>query len=71
MTSLPTPEQWVIRKMTVEQTAEMIERHIDFVDEDGRSVHLPTKFVRHYMNRDDGALPTIVAVSARAGARWR
>ena len=63
MTSLPTPEQWVIRKMTVEQTAEMIERHIDFVDEDGRSVHLPTKFVRHYMNRDDGALPTIVAVS--------
>ena len=63
MTSLPTPEQWVIRKMSLEETAEMIERHIDFVDKDGHSVHLPTKFVRHYMRRDDGALPTIVAVS--------
>ena len=41
----------------------MIERHIDFVDKDGRSVHLPTKFVRHFMRRDDGGLPTIVAVS--------
>jgi hypothetical protein len=45
------------------ETAEMIERQIDFVDEYGRSVHLPTAFVRHYMRRDDGRLPTIVAVS--------
>jgi hypothetical protein len=63
MTALPTPEQWVLKKLTVEQMAEEIERHIDFVDRDGRSVQLPTKFVRHFMNRDDGALPTIVAVS--------
>jgi hypothetical protein len=63
MTSLPTPEQWVIRRMSVEECAEMIERHIDFVDADGRSVHLPTSFVRHYLKRDDGALPTIVAVA--------
>jgi hypothetical protein len=63
MTSLPTPEQWVIKKMTEIETAEMIEKYIDFVDDDGRSVHLPMKFVRHYMRRDDGALPTIVAVS--------
>jgi hypothetical protein len=63
MTRLPTPKQWVLKKMTVEECAEMIERHIDFVDKDGRSVDLPTKFVRHYMNRDDGALPTQVAVS--------
>ena len=63
MTTLPTPEQWVIRKMTEIETAEMIERRIDFVDKDGRSVHLPMQFVRHFMNRDDGVLPTVVAVS--------
>jgi hypothetical protein len=63
MTSLPAPDQWVIKRMSIEECAEMIERHIDFVDDDGRSVHLPTNFVRHYRKRDDGALPTIVAVS--------
>ena len=63
MTSLPTPKQWVIKRMSEIETAEMIERQIDFVDEYGRSVHLPTAFVRHYMQRDDGRLPTIVAVS--------
>jgi hypothetical protein len=63
MTSLPRPEQWVIKRMSIEQLAEVIERHIDFVDKDGRSVHLPTKFVRHYLKRDDGVLPTVVAVS--------
>jgi hypothetical protein len=49
--------------MSETEVAEMIERHIDFVDKDGNSVHLPTKFVRHYTKRDDGRLPTIVAVS--------
>ena len=63
MTSLPTPKQWVIKRMSIEECAEMIERHINFVDKNGRSVHLPTKFVKHYLKRDDGALPTIVAVS--------
>jgi hypothetical protein len=64
MTSLPAPEQWVLQKMSIEEVAEMIERHIDFIDEKtGRSVHLPTKFVKHYMRRDDRALPTAVAIS--------
>src|SRR5215471_7741948 len=63
MTGLPTPKQWVIKRMSIDECAEMIERHVDFVDDDGRSVHLPTMFVRHYLKRDDGALPTIVAVS--------
>ena len=44
----------------------MIEAHIDYVDENGRSVHLPTQFVRHYMRRDDGVLPTIVAIAQSA-----
>jgi hypothetical protein len=63
MTSLPTPQQWVIRRMSEPEVAEMIERHVDFVDKHGFSVHLETKFVRHYMQRDDHALPPIVAVS--------
>ena len=76
MTRLPPPEQWVLSKMNEMEVAEMIEQHIDYyvVDKDGdeRSVHLPMPFVRHFMNRSDGVLPTIVAlrtVAARAGGR--
>jgi hypothetical protein len=63
MTQLPAPEQWVIHSMNEMEVAEMIEQHIDFVDVEGRSVHLPMPFVRHYMNRDDGVLPTIVTIA--------
>src|SRR6478735_5070097 len=67
MTSLPPPEQWVLSKMSEMEVAEMIEEHIEYYteDEDGtrRSVHLPTPFVRHFMNRDDGVLPTVVAIA--------
>jgi hypothetical protein len=67
MTRLPSPEQWALVKMNEMETAEMIERHIDYIkvnEETGdRSVHLPTQFVRHYMNRDDGVLPTVVAIA--------
>ena len=74
---LPAPEQWVLSTMNEMEVAEMIEQHIEHYveDKDGnrRSVHYPTPFVRHYMNRDDGALPTVVALATaphRAG-RWR
>ena len=60
---LPAPEQWTLRQMNEMEVAEMIEQHIDYVDENGRSVHLPMPFVRHYVNRDDGALPTVVAIA--------
>jgi hypothetical protein len=63
MTDLPAPEQWVIERMTESEVAEMIEQHIDFIDKNDRSVHLQPSFVRHYMKRDDGALPTLVAVT--------
>jgi hypothetical protein len=63
MTKLPTPEQWAIVKMSEYELAEEIEKFIDYVDEDGQSVHLPMQFVRHYMKRDDGALATIVAIA--------
>jgi hypothetical protein len=67
MTSLPAPEQWVLCKMNQMEVAEMIEKYIDYYVEDKngirRSVHLPTQFVRHYMRRDDGVLPTVVAIA--------
>jgi hypothetical protein len=64
MTRLPPPEQWALVKMSEMEVAEMIEKHIDFIDpKTGKSVHLRPSFVRHYMNRDDGVLPTGVAVT--------
>jgi hypothetical protein len=57
------PPQWVICVMSDNATAEMIERHIDFVDLDDRSVHLLSPFVRHFQRRDDGVLPPLVAVA--------
>ena len=36
---------------------------MSYVDKDGRPVHLPTQFVRHYMRRDDGVLHTVVAIA--------
>jgi len=67
MTSLPLPEQWALCKMNEMEVAEMIEKYIEFYkeNEDGthRSVHLPTKFVQHFMKRDDGILPTVVAIA--------
>jgi hypothetical protein len=67
MTSLPVPEQWVLHRMNEMELAELIEKHIDYYveDEQGerRSVHLPTPFVRHYLQRHDNVLPTVVAIS--------
>jgi hypothetical protein len=63
MTKLPTPEQWAIVQMMDIELAEEIKKFIDFVDGDGRSVHLPMSFVRHFLKRDDG-LPIIVAIAA-------
>jgi hypothetical protein len=44
------------------EVAEMIERHIDYVDKEGRSVHLPMKFVRQFMAREDD-LPIAVTIA--------
>ena len=67
MTKLPPPEQWVLSRMNEMEVAEMIEEYIDYYTEDEngnrRSVHLPTPFVRHFMRRHDGALPTAVAIA--------
>jgi hypothetical protein len=53
--------------MSEVEVAEMIEEHIDYYaeDEEGNrhSVHLPTPFVRDFMRRHDGVLPTVVAIA--------
>src|SRR5215471_10704124 len=67
MTKLPAPEQWVLHRMNEMEVAEMIEQYIDYYTEDGdgnlRSVHLPMSFVGHYVQRDDDALPMVVAIA--------
>jgi hypothetical protein len=56
--------QCVIHAMSVDETAEMIEHHIDYVNREGWSVHLAYPFVRHYQRRpNDDALPFMVAVA--------
>ena len=43
--------------------AELIERHIDYVDQEGQSVHLASPFVKHFHTRTDDALPTVAAIA--------
>jgi hypothetical protein len=63
MTKLPDPDQWLLTRLSEAECAELIEQHVNYVDGDGRSVQLPTAFVRHYLKRDDNALPIVSAVS--------
>jgi hypothetical protein len=63
MTRLPPPEQWTIHRLNEMEVAELIEQYVDFVDEKGRSVHLQTPFVRHFMQRDDGVFDLVVAIA--------
>jgi hypothetical protein len=63
MTKLPDPDQWLLTRLSEAECAELIEQHVNYVDEDGRSVHLPMPFVKHYLKRDDNALPIVSAVS--------
>jgi hypothetical protein len=64
MTKLAPPEQWVIDRLNEMELAELIEEHIDYYDDKTeRSVHLQKDFVRHYLERHDGALPTLAAIA--------
>jgi hypothetical protein len=61
---LPAPEHPLLTRLDEIQLAEMIERHVDYIDPaSGRSVHLGAPFVRHFLTRTDGALPTVSAVA--------
>jgi hypothetical protein len=63
-TDEPPAPQWHIRKLNENETADLLEKHIDFIDpKDGLSVQCPTKFVNHYRGWGGGALPKLVAIS--------
>jgi hypothetical protein len=63
-TRLPAPEQPVLARLDETMLAELIERHIEYVDPAGQPVHLPGQFVRHFLKRpDDDALPIIAAIA--------
>jgi hypothetical protein len=61
-TPLPPVPVLSLVKLNAMQVAELIERHVNFVDGDGRSVHLPTPFVQHFNRRDD-ELPRCYGIS--------
>jgi hypothetical protein len=62
---LPAPEQPLSTRLTEGQVAEVIERHIDYINpKEGRSVHLAGPFVKHFQGRpDDTALPLVSAIA--------
>ncbi len=62
-TRLPPPDQPLLSQLDEYALAELIERHIEYVDDNGRPVHLDTAFVRHYLKRTDDVLPIVVEVA--------
>jgi hypothetical protein len=62
-TKLPPPKQHLLTVMSEPESAELIERHVDFIDGTGRSVHLAAPFVRHYVQRSAGGLPIAGAIA--------
>ena len=62
-TRLPPPEQPLLTRLDKTQLAELIERHIEYVDPTGRPVHLAGSFVEHFHTRTDDALPIVAAVA--------
>jgi hypothetical protein len=62
-TRLPPPEQLLLSRLGEPELGELIERHIEFVDEKDRPVHLLSPFVKHYLKRSDEALPLVTGLS--------
>jgi hypothetical protein len=61
---LPMPEQPLLSRLSVPQLAELIEQYVEFVDEQGTAVHLPTRFVEHFIHRsNDDVLPIASAIT--------
>ncbi len=56
-------EQPLLHRMDDLSASEMIERHIDYTDPTGKSVHLGMQFARRFVQRHDHKLPTVVSVA--------
>ena len=60
----PPAPQWNIYKLDNCDAANLLEKHIDFIDaEEGYSVQCPPAFVNHYRQWHDSTLPKLVAIS--------
>src|SRR5260370_22708564 len=64
---LPAPEQLLLHRLSPAELEELIERHIEFYDENPetgfqRTVCLPDSFVQHYLKRHDKKLPTVTSI---------
>jgi len=60
----PPAPQWNIYKLDNCDAANLLEKHIDFIDaKDGHSVQCPPAFVNHYRQWHDTTLPKLVAIS--------
>jgi hypothetical protein len=62
-TRLPAPEHLLLTTIDEPELSEVIEKHIDYVDKAGCSVHLGAPFVKHFRIRSDGALPSVTGVA--------
>lgn len=60
--ALPPPSQPLLARLDENGAAELIERHINFIDDKDRPVHLGTPFVKHYVERHDKLLPEVFGV---------
>jgi hypothetical protein len=61
--ALPPPEQPLLTRLDEIRLSELIEAYIDYVNPDGQSVHLGGQFVKHFLSRTDGVLPTVSAIA--------
>jgi hypothetical protein len=60
----PPAPQWNIYKLDNCDAANLLEKHIDFIDaKEGHSVQCPPAFVNHYRQWHDSLLPKLVAIS--------
>ena len=59
------PEQWTIGRLDEYGLTEEIERLVNYVDEDGRSVAPPRRLVRAYTSRDDRVLHVLSAIATQ------
>ena len=57
------PSQWTIGRLDEYALTEELEKFMDYVDDEGRSVAPPRRLVRAYTRRDDKVLHTLTAIA--------
>jgi hypothetical protein len=61
-TRIPPPEHQLLTRLEQPEVAELIEQHIEFVNDRGKACHLGDGFVKHFIKRKDGELPRVTGV---------